>query len=467
MKKIISCLCFFAVFLMGTNAYCSAYAKVLSAKGMVDVLSDEAYSWDVIDKGQELKMNDKVRTGPGSRLKIIFENGTQVLVDENTTIEMHKLIREDSVINVFIGKVKAMAKKLKPKEKFSVTTPATVCSVRGTVFTVQVMKDKKTIVDVYSGIVATRRIDGIGEEISVHPHERIEYELGEAPVKSETTGAQRAVKRALSYSSVVQEMQLDMSREQIQAAAAKEMQAAEYQLGKSMIDAFGKRVRLDEYIIRPKHDEFKFVTLNDRDERFDYFIYAAKFNTTLPSDLAYIQDSFFNPNAISTVGSEEYYMNEFTKSRSNTADSVVNSKSGGEKSGTGVLFNKSELKINGQNGSMSYTEQVNTGDSAKIDCTLKYNNSTIGSETIGRNAARNLYSATAGADVNTNGILYDWTNIKFDNGKYYKQDYYTIDDNGNYTTSVDEYNGEMVFTSDLMSDKIDLVFDPKIFIQEK
>src|SRR5207244_123264 len=88
------------------------------------------------------------------------------------------------------------------------------------------------------------------------------------------------------------EVGLDLTREQIQAAAAEEMKLAEYQEGKSLIDVNGNRVRLEEYILRKPKDvaeserekAFKFVVLDQRQSRFDYFTYKGIFNKALPAD---------------------------------------------------------------------------------------------------------------------------------------------------------------------------------------
>ncbi|MFH1715306.1 MAG: hypothetical protein ABH857_03825 [Elusimicrobiota bacterium] len=54
--------------------------------------------------------------------------------------------------------------------------------------------------------------------------------------------------------------------------------------------------------------------------------------------------------------------------------------------------------------------------------------------------------------------------VNFNNGNWSKEQYYKIDDAGNAVESTDpNANQEVVFTSDLMDDKIDLVIDPKLF----
>ena len=127
---------------------------------------------------------------------------------------------------------------------------------------------------------------------------------------------------------------LDMTREQIQVAAAEEMKLAEYQEGKSLIDVNGYRVRLEEYILRNPKDvaaadrdkAFKFVVLNTRESAFNYFTYEGIFNKTLPPDL-----SVALRNATGrTIGSEpDYYMVAYVMQQSNLTDAIKDMADGG------------------------------------------------------------------------------------------------------------------------------------------
>ena len=433
-----------SILLICISSAFSAEVKVVTVKGIVDMRPFTESSWQSLEKDEVLNVKDTVRTGPASITKLEFENGTKIDISENTEIILTKLTDEEKGMNVMVGKIKAFVKKLKPKEKFEVETPVTVCSVRGTSFTVEVFEDQTSFVYVHSGIVATRRLDAIGEDILVHPNESIKYEMGLPPIKKESYfGSLGSDMRT----EIEHEMSVDMSKEQIQTAAANEMKVAEYQLGKTMIDAFGKRVRLDEYIIRPAADEFKFVALNERDSRFDWFEYKAEFNSTLPTDLVYIKDSFYDTSKSSIVDGNTMFITNWQKTRSNTKDSIKDWATGGLPNASGeVIFGVYKYKINN-------TELVTKTATDRDNKTYVYTG--VGSPS----------STTRTISTDPDGNLY-YSSLKtdFKNGNWSKEDYYYIDDAGNaVAVTNDDVNHEVVFTSDLMDDKIDLVIDPKLF----
>jgi len=108
--------------------------------------------------------------------------------------------------------------------------------------------------------------------------------------------------------------------------AAEESRNADFQVGKSLIDVNGKRVRVEEYIMRPASNQFKLVALNSRATRFDYFTYTGTFNQALPSDLSV---------ALSEVGGKlgstnpDYFLTDYEMFMSNTTDSTKDTGSGG------------------------------------------------------------------------------------------------------------------------------------------
>ncbi|MFC1566430.1 FecR domain-containing protein [bacterium] len=426
------------LYLLFTNLLFAKNIEITSLSGIVDARLSGETGWKPVDKGEILHTKDILRTGPASKCRLLLPNGTKINVGSNSEVEISELGESKNSLTLFIGKLKAIVKKLKPKEKFNVRTPVTVCSVRGTAFTIEVFEDKTTLVHVHSGIVATRRLAKIGEEILVHPNERIRYQWGQPPVKEKETIIKAMLSSQNIRAEIKQEMSIDMNREQIQTAAAKEMQFAEYQLGKTMIDAFGKRVRLEEYIIRPADDKFKFVILNDRDQRFDWFTYESQFNQNLPTDLASIKNSFFDPIIITTIDNDNYYSLNYVKTRSNLTDYII------------------------EKAFLNYSGGINSYDTSKYEFII--NGTDITNFSLTRDPPIvNTYKS----DTNENGIDFEYvTRTWTDNeGKEhsYKEDFYLIDDNGKNSTNPNEYNGEMVYTSDLMEDKIDLIMDPKLF----
>jgi hypothetical protein len=124
---------------------------------------------------------------------------------------------------------------------------------------------------------------------------------------------------------VEREVALGQSKDAVQAAAAIETRRAEYQEGKTLIDAFGRRVRLEEYVVRPAADQFKLVALSERENRFDYFYYQARFNQALPADLTEATRYLSGK----TGAAPDYFITEFETGRSNTRDSVIETGVGG------------------------------------------------------------------------------------------------------------------------------------------
>jgi hypothetical protein len=171
-----------------------------------------------------------------------------------------------------------------------------------------------------------------GQEVLVRAGERIDVlpdrPLGDPVPRGGTDGdAEEDPTRA----SLKREVGLAMAKEEVMAAAAEEIRRAEYQEGKTLIDVNGRRVRLEEYIIRGPREAadpakaFKLVVLNEREDRFDYFYYRGEFNQDLPTDLSVaLNDVRGKLNA-----QPDYYLRAYEMGQSNTVDSIKDTASGG------------------------------------------------------------------------------------------------------------------------------------------
>ncbi len=175
-------------------------------------------------------------------------------------------------------------------------------------------------VDVLQGQVGVSKLGDMADEIIVNPGESLKFgaegEIGD-PVRSGAI--------PLNNSDVRVEVQNDKVKDAVIALAAEESKNADYQTGKSVIDVDGRRVRIEEYITRPAADQFKLVSLNERDTRFDYFTYTGTFNKNLPEDLSV---------ALKDVGGKlnsqpDYFLKSYEMLMSNTVDKVTDTGSGG------------------------------------------------------------------------------------------------------------------------------------------
>jgi hypothetical protein len=220
-----------------------------------------------------------------------------------------------------LGSLKAWISK-SLNRRFQVRTPTAVCSVRGTEFAVDVDGAGDTRVQMFGGLLAVS--DKSGNEVLVKDKESIEVTrdgLGRvtdnAPREERGGGdARETAKR---------EVGLQMSKEEVQAAAAEESKLSEFQEGKALIDVNGNRVRIEEYIIRPAADKFKLVVLNEREDRFDYFFYQGTFNQALPTDMSVALRQI--TGCIDAACN--YFLTSYRTGRSNTQDNMLEVTSGG------------------------------------------------------------------------------------------------------------------------------------------
>jgi len=420
----------------------AASAIVTDAGGEAEYSRDSV--WAPLTKGLYLQENDSVKTGPSGKASLVLDTGSQIDIGPSTKVQIAKLTDTDTLLDMAMGELTNKVEKLKEENvSFAVKTPASVCAVRGTKFSVIVDKSGKTRVNVFAGVVSAREISGIGEEIYIRQNQFLEILPGVAPEQAaDMSFAPTAREVIMAKAEFLNEVRMDMTKEQVQAAAATEIKNAEYEQGKTMMDYFGKRVRIEEYIVRPQSDQFKFVALNERDSRFDYFTWLATFNTDLPADLSVANQIAFNEPLTGWDSKPSYWIEQHDCAVSNTVDKV------------------------------EWTKKRDNWDTAASVTDFKLNN-----QVVGAGAYKKDDILDPSGDHRYDYILYADPGITLDgSGQYaYREDYYMIDDEGKmpstkaeYDSNPDGYNQEMVFTSDAFSGpggKIDLVIAPEIFEQ--
>jgi len=398
--------------------------------------------WTLLTKGVYLQENDTIKTGPDGKASLVLDTGSQIDIGPSSNIKIAKLTDTDTLLDMSMGELTSKVEKLKEQKlSFKVKTPASVCAVRGTRFSVIVDKSGKTRVNVFAGVVSAREISGIGEEIYIRQNQFLEILPGVAPGQAaDLSFAPTAREVLMTKAEFMNEVRMDMTKEQVQAAAAIEIKNAEYEQGKTMVDYFGKRVRIEEYIVRPQSDQFKFVALNERANRFDYFTWLATFNTDLPTDLS-VANQIAGAGTWSSVAEPAYYITKHECAVSNTVDNMTWDK-------TGVL--------SGSAGNWSYASATDAG-SWKINDKVVSAVANDSGDILNPNQAYDYRTA----DITVDGV-----------SKSYREDYYFIDDAGNlpsrsdYISNQYGYNEEFVFSSEHFSGpgkKIDIVVEPKIF----
>ncbi|OGS32586.1 MAG: hypothetical protein A2474_00205 [Elusimicrobia bacterium RIFOXYC2_FULL_34_12] len=322
MKKIFSFV-FYTLFLF---TVCLAAAKIDSFSGKVTINGFNAVV------GQKLNLNDLIKTSFNSKA-LISINGHKVNVSPKTEAIVADLADDNSLLKIIVGRIRAAVNRLKTRQKFEIKTPTAICAVRGTDFAVEVQEDLITRLEVYEGIVAAKE-ETTGSEVLVNPGEFTTIQKGEAPkepekMEEDKKDEETEDKKDDFKSEAQREIFMEISRESVMERAAEEIKLAEYQNGKALIDVYGKRVRLEEYVYRPPENkaQFKYVVLNERENRFDFGKILFTFNKELPTNLNDATKNMFHSEGSTQP---EWYLSGLDSVMSNTYDKILEEASGGK-----------------------------------------------------------------------------------------------------------------------------------------
>jgi len=302
-------------------------AYIDSVRGNVDLKKAGAADWSRLADGEKTRLaaGDELRTARASTADIYMDDGSRVKLAPLSAFKMTAENKDSVSLGLYFGRVRSWVKKF--SKKFEVRTPSAVCAVRGTDFMVSADADGNSRVEVYEGSVLAGDSRGNSAlvregQFSDIPNGGSMREPGDNPNEpsdmNSAVGDPRQIARAEIYS--------EISREDVMSRAQEEMQSAEYQMRKTAIDAFGNRVRMEEYTIRPADNQFKYVVLNTRGDRFDFGKILFTFNAALPADL-----SQATANMITSPGASApaWQLTEMNSVMSNTLDKVTEDAAGG------------------------------------------------------------------------------------------------------------------------------------------
>ncbi len=320
-------------------------ASVTGYRGVVEIeKAGRAAGEPVNALPVRLSPGDKIRTGPSSEATLQLKDGSKVTVGPGAVFVVEEERAEQVTLHLFLGKVWLAVSKLESR-RFRVRTPTAVCSVRGTEFSVEAQGAARTAVEVFDGLVsvrgalgdealvgASRRVDviegrmGAVERFEARPDSRMPapaaQPAGTRDEKRREEGRPEekgrmgfAPERFKEF--VANQAEEQVRRDLIESSAAFEQKSSIYQEGKTLIDAFGRRVRVEEYLKRPSADTFKFVSFNFRDNRTDFASIEVTANRPLPENLAEAGNLWFSP------GPPNFWAVKQRLTMFNGADSVV------------------------------------------------------------------------------------------------------------------------------------------------
>ncbi|MDO9514325.1 MAG: FecR family protein [Elusimicrobiota bacterium] len=209
-------------------AFCSSVfaqeAFVLKISGRAHLNSGGV--WEILKKDMLVAAGDSITTEAGAEVSLKLSDGHSVDIIGDSIFSLRENSEDLKEMDIWLGRIYAKVDKLPPSKKFTVRTPAAVCAVRGTKFTVDVDESKKTDVYVDEGIIGLMDSSGAGEEVFVEKGMMSSVKEGEAaskPVKAKTPPqkveekpqkAEKTKKSAAPKSAPVASAQAQAPREQ-------------------------------------------------------------------------------------------------------------------------------------------------------------------------------------------------------------------------------------------------------------
>ncbi|MBF0118150.1 MAG: FecR domain-containing protein [Desulfobacterales bacterium] len=142
-------------------------AQVIVLEGKASAVKKGTNDTRKLSRGEFVFAGDRITTDKNSRIALKLPDGSFMRFDEQTTFELNSASFDNDERNVNVkmifGKTWAkVAKFFGKKNRFAVSTPTATAGVRGTVYRVNVQKNKMVTVKVYTGEVAVEGKKGEG-----------------------------------------------------------------------------------------------------------------------------------------------------------------------------------------------------------------------------------------------------------------------------------------------------------------
>ena len=274
-------------------AAAAAETKVLSLSGSVDARLTREGEWAPAAANMEIPEGGAIRTGAGGAAVVVMPNKTKVWLKESSTVELDQRQTLSSRLALLYGKIKIRVPHLMRKEKFEVRTPAAVCAVRGTEFTLGTTEDGKMDLQVLFGEVKMKFLvppERGPSEFSIPQGQGMNIdEKGKATKPQLLTAAvERQALENWNPGLNQEERQKDMQQKENDRAQIKEFAAAtnnseaavksflnvvkesDLEAGRTMNDIHGNVVRVDQRMMRPDDSTIQFMNLVKRPSYADY-----------------------------------------------------------------------------------------------------------------------------------------------------------------------------------------------------
>ncbi len=264
-----------------------------------------------------------MRTGFNARALIELGGGSLVEAAGNAHVSVEVDAPGHTSVNALFGTVRLTASAAGGKS-VSLRAPTGVVRARGerVVVRVTVAGGGNATVEVVEGVAGVE--DNRGNSLILRTGQRVDLDL--AGVHEPTAAPTPVQARKMDFMELMRrEVGFELGREADFEAAARESRRQERELGRVGMDADGKRVRVEEYVVRPSANRLNLVVMNGRADGLSYYSWDGTFDIALPRDLSAVFTGLTGSGGTATA----WTVTDFTATRANTTDSVVERGSGG------------------------------------------------------------------------------------------------------------------------------------------
>ena len=315
-------------------------AKILSMSGNVEARQTREGQWAPASENLEIAEGGALRTGADGAAVLLLPNKTKVWLKETSNLEIEQRQTLASRLALVFGRIKVRVPHLMRKEKFEVRTPAAVCAVRGTEFTMATTEEGKMNLQVLFGEVKLKFVippEKGSDEFYIPQGQGLSLdEKGKAAKPALLTPkAEREALENWNPGVKPEDRQNDLKQKENDRAQVKEfarvttnsenavksflnvVKESDLEAGRTLTDVHGNLVRVDQRMMRPQANQIQFFNLVKRPtyanytadtkgfvynggavtNRLDYMQMTMAFNQDLPQRIEE-WPGFFNGNSV-------------------------------------------------------------------------------------------------------------------------------------------------------------------------
>ncbi len=285
---------FSACFVLALPALSPAQeAKILSLAGSVEAKTDRGSDWIPAAKDMQISEGGAVRTGADGAAVLLMPNKSRIWLKESSGLEVEQRKTLASRLSLLFGNMKVRVPHLMRKERFEVRTPAAVCAVRGTEFTVDTSAEGAMELKVLYGEVKLNfTVPPVKGEAEVYVPQGHFLKLDEKGKPAKQTLLTREqeyralenwnpgldpeermaeiVEKLNSRAQIKEFAKVTTGAEQQVKAFINTAKESDLEAGRTLNDVHGNLVRVEQRLIRPDPQTLQFFNIVKRPTYKDY-----------------------------------------------------------------------------------------------------------------------------------------------------------------------------------------------------